>query len=62
MFVESSGAQRRCGNYRKVFVLSNISINKIQTTINGEGLRLQGEAFFSHDDITLSEVRLKVTI
>jgi len=40
----------------KNLVLSNISINKIQTTVNGEGLRVQGEAFCSHDDITLSDI------
>ncbi|NPE44997.1 hypothetical protein [Sphingobacterium prati] len=34
--------------------MSNISINKIQMTVNGEGLRVKGEAFCSHDDITLS--------
>jgi len=40
----------------KNLVLSNISINKIQTTVNGEGVRVQGEAFCSHDDITLSDI------
>jgi len=40
----------------KNLVLSNISISKIQSTVNGEGIRVQGEAFCSHDYITLSDI------